>query len=131
MAAIIRKSRRWRSSPRPRHAAAWDTREKQAAGFTLGGLFDKAGPRAFLPRREHPSRGFPLAAIGLSPEHGLASASPPEAQSTCQQTAPTMPRSEAKPADPSDAAGFFFKFPEPMAMSRVPDRGRVAGLTHE
>ena len=34
-------------------------------------------------------------------------------------------RSPLKP--PSDAAGLFFKFPEPMAMSRVPDSGRVAG----
>jgi hypothetical protein len=34
-------------------------------------------------------------------------------------------RSPLKP--PSDAAGLFFKFPEPMAMSRVRDSGRVAG----
>src|SRR6516164_2875882 len=82
MAANIRKSGRWPSSPRPRLAAAvvdaegsglWEP-PQQAAGPPSAAL-DKAGPGALcwrlvnmnLPRREHPSRGSPLAAVGLSP----------------------------------------------------------------
>jgi len=47
--------------------------------------------------------------------HGAAKEDKLPAIGFCPAVLPSSP--------PSVAAGLFFKFPEPMAMSRVPDRG--------
>ena len=68
---------------RLRHPARWCGNYVAVRGTRAAGraALDKDGPGAFcwplvnmnLPRREHPPRGFPLAAVGLSRRHGVAS----------------------------------------------------------